>query len=107
MGRTRHRSTRRAWAAVLAAGAVAAGLLTGPAATARPFPEPPPDAEAMKTTMSRALPAPPGSANVRVLAFYGSAAGGVLSPVVARAHPATPKRGPNPPAPPPEKVTPP
>ncbi|MFH9074744.1 ThuA domain-containing protein [Streptomyces alboflavus] len=93
LGRTRQRSTRRAWAAALAAGAVAAGLLTGPAATARPFPEPPPDAEAMKTTMSRALPAPPGGANVRVLAFYGSAAGGDESPVVDAAIAAIEKIG--------------
>ncbi|MBB5107162.1 glucose/arabinose dehydrogenase/type 1 glutamine amidotransferase [Streptomyces spectabilis] len=32
--------------------------------------------------MSRALPSPPGGANVRVLAFYGSAAPGDESPVV-------------------------
>ncbi|MFF1692372.1 ThuA domain-containing protein [Streptomyces sp. NPDC058257] len=50
------------------------GVLSTQAATARPYPEPP------LTTMS--LPSPPGQANVRVLVFHGSAAGGDESPVV-------------------------
>lgn len=43
--------------------------------------------------MSRALPAPPGGANVRVLVFYGSAAGGDESPVVDAAIAAVEKTG--------------
>ncbi|OXS35024.1 transcriptional regulator [Streptomyces sp. XY006] len=64
---------RRVWAASVAAGVVTAGLLSGPAASARPYPEPP------LTTMS--IKSPPGGANVRVLIFHGSAAG-EESPVV-------------------------
>lgn len=64
---------RRTWA-VTATAAVAAGLLSAPAATARPAPEPP------LTTMS--IPSPPGSADVRVLLFHGSAAEGEESPLV-------------------------
>lgn len=72
-----HRSrvgSRRAWAAALLSGAMVTGALSTQAATARPYPEPP------LTTMS--LPSPPGQANVRVLVFHGSAAGGDESPVV-------------------------
>lgn len=58
----------------MAAGVVAAGLLSGPAASARPAPDP------SLTTMS--IKSPPGGANVRVLLFYGSAAGGDESPLV-------------------------
>src|SRR3954451_890984 len=65
---------RRAWVATVATGAVAAGLLSGPAANARPDPEPP------LTTMS--VKSPPGGSNVRVLIFHGSAAAGDESPVV-------------------------
>lgn len=65
---------RRVWAASLAAGVVTAGLLSAPAANARPYPEPP------LTTMS--IKSPPGGANVRVLIFHGSAAAGEESPVV-------------------------
>nr|WP_030560779.1 ThuA domain-containing protein [Streptomyces aureocirculatus] len=71
-------------------GAVATGVLTGPGASARPFPGPSDD---FKTTMSRALPAPPGSADVRVLVFYGSAADGDESPVVDAAIAAVEKIG--------------
>lgn len=66
--------SRRVWVASVAAGVVTAGLLSGPAANARPFPEPP------LTTMS--IKSPPGGANVRVLIFHGSAAAGEESPVV-------------------------
>ena len=45
--------SRRVWVASVAAGVVTAGLLSGPAANARPFPEPP------LTTMS--IKSPPGS----------------------------------------------
>lgn len=58
----------------MAAGAVAAGLLSGPAASARTAPDP------SLTTMS--ITSPPGGANVRVLLFHGSAAGGDESPLV-------------------------
>ncbi|MFF9898225.1 ThuA domain-containing protein [Streptomyces longispororuber] len=58
----------------MVAGALLAGALSGPAASARPFPEP------VRTTMS--LPSPPGGATVRVLVFHGSAAPGDESPVV-------------------------
>lgn len=67
-------TTRRTWVATVTAGIVAAGLMSAPAADARPAPEPP------LTTMS--IKSPPGGANVRVLIFYGSAAGGEESPVV-------------------------
>ncbi|MFF7209799.1 ThuA domain-containing protein [Streptomyces sp. NPDC008238] len=61
-----HRSrSRRGTAAVLVAGTLAASLLGGTAATARPYPEPQP------TTLS--LPSPPGGANVKVLLFHASA----------------------------------
>ncbi|MEU1620803.1 ThuA domain-containing protein [Streptomyces sp. NPDC005722] len=61
-----HRSrSRRGTAAVLLAGTLAASLLGGTAATARPYPEPEP------TTLS--LPSPPGGANVKVLLFHASA----------------------------------
>ncbi|MFK4068401.1 ThuA domain-containing protein [Streptomyces sp. NPDC029674] len=50
------------------------GALTAQAAAAKPLPEP------GLTTMS--LPSPPGGANVKVLVFHGSAAGGDESPVV-------------------------
>ncbi|MFI6349043.1 ThuA domain-containing protein [Streptomyces sp. NPDC050560] len=63
------RARRRAWAAVAAIGALAAGLLTGPAASARP-------AGALD------LPSPPGTSDVKVLVFYGSAAEGDESPAV-------------------------
>jgi hypothetical protein len=65
---------RKSWAAFATAGFVAAGLLSGPAASARPAPDP------SLTTMS--ITSPPGGANVRVLVFYGSAAAGDESPVV-------------------------
>src|SRR5918999_6062073 len=65
---------RRVWAAIVTAGVVAAGLMSGPAANARPDPGSP------LTTMS--VKSPPGGANVRVLVFYGSAAAGEESPVV-------------------------
>ena len=58
----------------MTAGVVAAGLLSGPAASARPAPDP------SLTTMS--IKSPPGGANVRVLLFHGSAAGGDESPLV-------------------------
>ena len=70
----RTRRTRRTWIAALAAGTVAAGLLSGPAAQALPAPDP------SVTTMS--IKAPPGSSGPRVLVFYGSAAAGEESPVV-------------------------
>ncbi|WP_399205488.1 ThuA domain-containing protein [Streptomyces sp. SLBN-134] len=70
----RTRTRRRVWAATVAAGAVTAGLLSGPAASARPAPDP------SLTTMS--IKSPPGGANVRVLLFHGSAAGGDESPLV-------------------------
>ncbi|WP_327233463.1 ThuA domain-containing protein [Streptomyces sp. NBC_01317] len=61
-----HRSrSRRGAAAFLVAGTMAASLLGGTAATARPFPEPPPTA--------LALPSPPGGQNVKVLVFHASA----------------------------------
>src|SRR5690606_33953736 len=63
---------RRAWVAAVTSGLVAAGLLSGPAASARPAPE--------VTTMS--ITSPPGGSDVRVLLFYGSAAGGEESPLV-------------------------
>lgn len=69
-----NRTRRRAWAATVAAGVVAAGLLSGPAANARPAPDP------ALTTMS--IKSPPGGANVRVLLFHGSAAAGDESPLV-------------------------
>ncbi|CAM5309212.1 hypothetical protein SALBM135S_04342 [Streptomyces alboniger] len=53
---------------------MATGALSAQAASARPYPEP------SMTTMS--LPSPPGGANVKVLVFHGSAAGGDESPVV-------------------------
>lgn len=65
---------RKGWAACATAAFVAAGLLAGPAASARPAPDP------SLTTMS--IKSPPGGANVRVLIFYGSAAAGDESPVV-------------------------
>lgn len=65
---------RRAWAATLTASVVTAGLLSGPAAQARPAPEPP------LTTMS--IKSPPGGSGPRVLIFHGSAAAGDESPVV-------------------------
>ncbi|WP_171139743.1 ThuA domain-containing protein [Streptomyces sp. S3(2020)] len=65
---------RRVGVAGVTAAVVVAGLLSGPAASARPAPEPP------LTTMS--VKSPPGGANVRVLVFYGSAAAGEESPVV-------------------------
>ncbi|MFC5957664.1 ThuA domain-containing protein [Streptomyces pratens] len=68
------RTRRRAWAATVAAGVVAAGLLSGPAASARPVPDP------ALTTMS--IKSPPGGANVRVLLFHGSAGAGDESPLV-------------------------
>ncbi|WP_255950449.1 ThuA domain-containing protein [Streptomyces odontomachi] len=58
----------------MAAGALAAGLLTGPAAAARL------DPNAMAAALD--LPSPPGSDDVKVLLFYGSAADGDESPVV-------------------------
>jgi type 1 glutamine amidotransferase len=58
----------------VAAGVVAAGLLTAPAASARPDPGTAP------ATMS--IASPPGGSNVRVLIFYGSAAAGEEPPVV-------------------------
>ena len=57
---------RRAWAATLTASVVTAGLLSGPAAQARPAPEPP------LTTMS--IKSPPGGSGPQVLIFHGSAA---------------------------------
>ncbi|MFG2300998.1 ThuA domain-containing protein [Actinacidiphila glaucinigra] len=61
-----HRSrSRRGTAAALVAGTLAASLLGGTAATARPYPEPVP------TTLS--LPSPPGGKNVKVLVFHASA----------------------------------
>ncbi|MFF3564706.1 ThuA domain-containing protein [Streptomyces sp. NPDC002574] len=61
-----HRSrSRRAAAAVLVVGTMAASLLSGTAATARPYPEPAP------TSLS--LPSPPGGKNVKVLVFHASA----------------------------------
>ena len=68
------RGRRRAWAATVAASVVTAGLLSGPAANARPAPEP------SMTTMS--VKSPPGGSGVRVLVFHGSAAAGDESPVV-------------------------
>lgn len=65
---------RRAWAATVTASVVTAGLLSGPAAQARPAPEPP------LTTMS--IKSPPGGSGPRVLIFHGSAASGDESPVV-------------------------
>lgn len=65
---------RRAWAATLTASVVTAGLLSGPAAQARPAPEPP------LTTMS--IKSPPGGSGPQVLIFHGSAAAGDESPVV-------------------------
>ncbi|MFJ1581035.1 ThuA domain-containing protein [Streptomyces sp. NPDC088147] len=62
----RHRSrSRRGMAAALVAGTMAASLLGGTAATAKPYPEPP------STTLS--LPSPPGGENVKVLVFHASA----------------------------------
>ncbi|MFJ5518743.1 ThuA domain-containing protein [Streptomyces griseoluteus] len=60
-----HRSrSRRPAAAALAAGALAASLLSGgTAATASPFPEP----------RASALPSPPGGKDVKVLVFHASA----------------------------------
>ncbi|MFE4641182.1 ThuA domain-containing protein [Streptomyces sp. NPDC056730] len=52
-------------AAALVAGTMAASLLGGTAATAKPYPEPP------STTLS--LPSPPGGENVKVLVFHASA----------------------------------
>ena len=63
---------RKAWAACVAAGAVGAGLLSGPAARAVSEPVP--------TTMS--VKSPPGGGDVKVLVFHGSAAAGDESPVV-------------------------
>ncbi|MDX3854432.1 ThuA domain-containing protein [Streptomyces sp. AK02-01A] len=61
-----HRSrSRRGMAAALVAGTMAASLLGGTAATARPYPEAP------STTLS--LPSPPGGKNVKVLVFHASA----------------------------------
>ncbi|WP_326609671.1 ThuA domain-containing protein [Streptomyces scopuliridis] len=61
-----HRSrSRRGMAAALVAGTMAASLLGGTAATAKPYPEPP------STTLS--LPSPPGGENVKVLVFHASA----------------------------------
>ncbi|MFF7678085.1 ThuA domain-containing protein [Actinacidiphila glaucinigra] len=63
-----HRSrSRRGTAAALVAGTLAASLLGGTAATARPYPEP----EPVPTTLS--LPSPPGGKNVKVLVFHASA----------------------------------
>lgn len=73
--RLRGLSTRRqTWVATVTTGLVAAGLMSAPAADARPVPEP------SLTTMS--VKSPPGGANVRVLIFYGSAAAGDESPLV-------------------------
>ncbi|MFI2614562.1 ThuA domain-containing protein [Streptomyces sp. NPDC018584] len=76
LSRTRRRPnrSRRAWTAALLSGALVTGALSAQAASARPYPQPP------LTTMS--LPSPPGGANVKVLVFHGSAAGGDESPVV-------------------------
>ncbi|MFF7712898.1 ThuA domain-containing protein [Streptomyces sp. NPDC007988] len=64
-----HRSrSRRGTAAALLAGTMAASLLGGTAATARPAPDP---LSPRATTLS--LPSPPGGANVRVLVFHASA----------------------------------
>ncbi|WP_432076331.1 ThuA domain-containing protein [Streptomyces wuyuanensis] len=64
-----HRSrTRRGTAAALLAGTMAATLLGGTSATARPAPDP---RSPRATTLS--LPSPPGGANVRVLVFHASA----------------------------------
>ncbi|MDK1475757.1 ThuA domain-containing protein [Streptomyces sp. 549] len=71
----RRRGTRRASAAVLLSAALAAGTLAG-TATARPYPGPPPPA----AVPLGSLPSPPGSDDVRVLVFHGSA--GEESPVV-------------------------
>lgn len=68
---------RRTWAATVIAGVVAAGLLSGPEASARPAPDP------ALTTMS--IKSPPGGADVRVLIYYGSAAAGEESPSSTRA----------------------
>ncbi|GHJ41821.1 transcriptional regulator [Streptomyces sp. TS71-3] len=57
----------------MAAGALAAGVLSGPAA-ARTVPA--------EVAARMNLPSPPGGANVKVLVFYGSAAAGDESPVV-------------------------
>lgn len=65
---------KRIRVAAVACGTLVAGLLSAPAADARPAPEPP------LTTMS--VKSPPGDANVRVLIFHGSAAAGDESPVV-------------------------
>ncbi|QXE33623.1 ThuA domain-containing protein [Streptomyces sp. GMY02] len=61
-----HRSrSRRGMAAALVAGTMAASLLGGTAASAKPYPE------AASTTLS--LPSPPGGKNVKVLVFHASA----------------------------------
>ncbi|MGS2591444.1 ThuA domain-containing protein [Streptomyces hebeiensis] len=67
MQRAPHRRsrTRRTAAAALVAGTMAASLLGGNAATARPYPEP------ASTTLS--LPSPPGGDDVKVLVFHASA----------------------------------
>ncbi|MGW4235650.1 ThuA domain-containing protein [Streptomyces sp. NPDC004749] len=67
MQRAPHRRprTRRTAAAALVAGTMAASLLGGNAATARPYPEP------VSTTLS--LPSPPGGDDVKVLVFHASA----------------------------------
>lgn len=65
---------RRIRVTAVACATLVAGLLSAPAADARPAPEPP------LTTMS--ITSPPGGPNVRVLLFHGSAAAGDESPVV-------------------------
>lgn len=65
---------RRIRVTAVACATLVAGLLSAPAADARPAPEPP------LTTMS--IKSPPGGPNVRVLIFHGSAAAGDESPVV-------------------------
>lgn len=65
---------RRIRVTAVACATLVAGLLSAPAADARPAPEPP------LTTMS--IKSPPGGPNVRVLIYHGSAAAGDESPVV-------------------------
>ncbi|GHH82523.1 transcriptional regulator [Streptomyces sulfonofaciens] len=59
---------------MLAAGALAAGVLAGPTAAARPNPA--------DVAAAMDLPSPPGGADVKVLLFYGSAAEGDEPPTV-------------------------
>src|SRR5689334_15123014 len=67
MQRAPHRRSRhrRGLAAALMTGALAASVLGGTNATAKPVPEP--------GAASLALPSPPGSSNVKVLVYYASA----------------------------------